>query len=274
MIERRPTAERRPWAPRSREIEQALRTRIATLRPGDPLPSDSALCAEFGVSRMTARSAMGRLADEGLVVRDPGRGSFVAEPVAHRRADSLLTFSREMRRQGRVPSSRLLARGLRGASADEAADLRIAPGTPVVAVRRIRCADGLPIAVEDAVLAARAEAAVAAADLERGSLHAALIAAGHVPTRGRATIGAAAATAEDAALLGIEPGAPLLVERRTILDADDVPLERTTSRYPADRYALEVAFSVEDRTGRRRGVPRTRPTSGRAAATPTGGTQA
>jgi hypothetical protein len=42
------------------------------------------------------------------------------------------------------------------------------------------------------------------------------------------------------------------VERRTILDAEDLPLERTTSRYPADRYALEVAFSVEDRGGRRR----------------------
>ena len=41
-------------------------------QPGDPLPSDTALCEEFGVSRMTARNAMQRLADEGLIVRDPG----------------------------------------------------------------------------------------------------------------------------------------------------------------------------------------------------------
>ena len=61
-----------PTLPRYRQIEQALRERIATLRPGERLPSDAELCREFGVSRMTARNAMQRLAEEGLVTRDPG----------------------------------------------------------------------------------------------------------------------------------------------------------------------------------------------------------
>ena len=98
------------YAPRYREIEAALRERIARLRPGQRLPSDADLCAEFGVSRMTARHAMSQLADEGLVRRDPGRGTFVAEPPTHRRANFLMTFSHEMRRQGRVPSSRIVER--------------------------------------------------------------------------------------------------------------------------------------------------------------------
>ena len=61
------------------------------------------LCDEFGVSRMTARNAVQRLTQEGLVYRVPGRGTFVAEPPVHRQAGSLLSFTEEMRRRGRVP---------------------------------------------------------------------------------------------------------------------------------------------------------------------------
>ena len=248
----RTSTERLSFAPRYREIERALRERIGTLRPGDRLPSDSDLCAEFAVSRMTARNAMARLAEEGLVIRDPGRGSFVAEPPSHRRADSLMSFSREMRRQGRVPSSRLLACGVRDVSTREAFELRLDTGEPVVSIRRIRLADGQPIAIEHAVLHGRPAAVILPADLATGSLHEALMAAGFIPTKGQATLWAEAATDEDAALLQVRPGDPLLVERRVIMDQHGRPLERTESRYAADRYALDVGFSVEDRGSRAR----------------------
>lgn len=249
--------DRTSFAPRYREIEQALRERIAALRPGDRLPSDADLCAEFGVSRMTARNAMERLVEEGLVIRDPGRGSFVAEPPSHRRADSLMSFSREMRRQGRVPSSRLLGCAARDVGTQEAVELRLATGEPVVEVRRIRLADGRPIAIEQAVLAGRTAAAVLASDLVDGSLHETLMAAGFIPTKGQATIWAEAASDEDAALLEVPLGSPLLVERRVILDQRGRPLERTESRYAAERYALDVGFSVEDRGSRARPNGRT-----------------
>jgi GntR family transcriptional regulator len=247
------------YVPRYREIEQALRARIAALKPGDPLPSDAALCREFGVSRMTARNAVGRLAEEGLITREPGRGSFVAVPQSHRWANSLMSFSDEMRRQGRVPRSRLLRRELRPARPDEIRDLRLGDGEPVVALDRIRMADDVPIAVEAVALHGRCAAVVMAADLETGSLHEALRGAGFVPARGRATLAAGAASAEDAQLLGVAPGTPLLVERRVIVDLRGRPLESTESRYPADRYALDVDFEVEgarDRAARGRGEGR------------------
>jgi GntR family transcriptional regulator len=233
------------YQPQYRQIEQALRERISALRPGERLPSDAELCAEFRVSRMTARNAMERLAADGLIRREPGRGSFVAIPTAHRRTNSLMTFSQEMRRAGRVPSSRVLTCVVRPASSIEAASLGIAARQPVVHVRRLRQADGEAIALESAVLIGDFADAIMGADLAGGSLHAALAGAGVVLRRGTGTISAAAATAEDAGLLAIRPGDALLVERRVIMDRHGRPIESTESRYSADRYGLVVHFDVE-----------------------------
>ena len=233
------------YEPHYRQIERALRERIAVLRPGERLPSDAELCAQFHVSRMTARHAVQRLAADGLIRREPGRGSFVAQPPAHRRANRLMTFTHEMLRVGRVPSSRVLTRVLRPSSATEAASLAIPVRAPVVDLRRLRLADDQPIALESAILIGACGPAVMAADLAHGSLHEALARAGYVLQRGTGTITAVRATAEDARLLAIRTGDPLLVERRVIVDRDDLRIEATESRYAADRYRLGVQFDIE-----------------------------
>jgi GntR family transcriptional regulator len=231
--------------PQYRQIEQALRERISTLLPGARLPSDAELCAEFGVSRMTARNAMQRLAEDGLILRKPGRGSFVAEPPAHRRANRLMTFSQEMRRAGRVPSSQVLTREIRASTTAEADSLGIPPRESVVHLRRLRQADDEPIALESTVLIGACADAVMTADLANGSLHETLGRAGIVLRRGTSTIVAAAATADDARLLAVRTGDPLLVERRVIADGHGRRIEATESRYPADRYGLIVGFDIE-----------------------------
>jgi DNA-binding GntR family transcriptional regulator len=233
------------FVPRYYEIEQALRARIADLRPDDPLPSDAMLCEEFGVSRMTARNAVQRLVQEGIVYRVPGRGTFVAEPPVHRQAGHLLSFTEEMRRRGRVPSSRLIGRQVREPGPAEASRLQLKPGAEVIAVRRLRLADAEPMALEEAVFPAALAQLLLAADLEHRSLHDTLVDGGYVPTQGNARLGAEAATPEDAELLGVTAGAPLLVEKRVIFDQDGRPLELCESRYAGDRYGLDVQFDVE-----------------------------
>jgi GntR family transcriptional regulator len=241
-----PIPARNSFVPRYIQIEQALRERIDELAPGDSLPSDAELCAEFGVSRMTARNAMTQLIQERLVERVPGRGTFVARPPTHRHAGNLLSFSNEMRRRGRVASSRMIARDLRGASEVEAAELWLRAGADVVVVRRVRLADDEPIAVETSVLPGTCALIVLEADLEHDSLHAVLVAARRIPTRGRGVLDAQQATDDDAELLGLPRGSALLVERRLILDQHNRPLERTESRYAGERYALDLEFDVEN----------------------------
>jgi len=230
------------FVPRYFEIEQSLRTRVARLDAHAPLPSESQLCAEFNVSRMTARAAVQRLVQDGLVYRVPGRGTFVAAERANRTAGHVLSFSDEMRRQGRVPTSRVLERRERRATDEEARRLG---ASHVVVLRRVRLADGKPLALEQAVFPAARIGTALEADLERSSLFEALASAELVPTRGRAALAAEAATAEDARYLRVRKGAPLLVERRLIHDQDGEPLELTESRYVGSRYTIDVDFDVE-----------------------------
>jgi GntR family transcriptional regulator len=230
------------FTPRYHEIEQALRERADRLDPDSPLPSEAQLCEEFGVSRMTARAAVQRLVQDGLVYRVPGRGTFVAAARANRTAGHILSFSDEMRRKGRVPSSRVIERRQRRATEVEERRLGV---RDVVVLRRVRLADGKPLVLEQAVFPADRVSDTLEGDLEHESLFETLVTAGLVPTSGTAALAAEAATAEDARLLRVRKGAPLLVERRLIHDQDGKPLEWTESRYIGSRYGIDVDFDVE-----------------------------
>ncbi|WP_431886002.1 GntR family transcriptional regulator [Micromonospora wenchangensis] len=243
------------FAPRYYLIEQELKSRIRSMQPHEPLPSEAALTEQFGVSRMTARAAVQRLVAEGLVYRQAGRGTFVAPPVAQRRADTLVRFSSEMRRQGRVPSSRVVSARLRPAEPGEVSRLRLAADAEVVAIQRVRLADGVPVALEQATFPPHVRDLLAV-DLTDRSLHETLIRLGRVPMRGYATVEAHAAGEDDCRLLDVTPGTALLVENRLVLDQDDKPLELTQSRYVGARYSLEVAFSVDHDNSQTRPGPK------------------
>jgi GntR family transcriptional regulator len=226
------------FAPKYHRIEQALRSRVAAARAHDAVASEAELCEEFGVSRMTARAALQRLVADGLVYRQVGRGTFVAPPAPAREGDTQVRLSAEIRRRGGE---------VRAATGEEAAQLRLGDEAEVVAISRLRLADDVPVAIEHAAFPGELRA-VLHADLGEaggGSLHEALVRLGRIPARGHAMLDAQVASAADARLLEVTPGAALLVERRLILDRDDRPLELTESRYVGARYGLQVAFTVD-----------------------------
>jgi GntR family transcriptional regulator len=227
---------------RYREIERYLRGLVEGASPGDPLPSEAELCERFSVSRMTVRQALAELTNDGLVERRRGQGTFVAHRPVHRRPGVFLSFTEEMNRRGVQATSRLLSAGLDDARRSEVLDLGLAPDSQVVRVTRVRLADGVPVALEDAALLPEL-GEVLAEDLGAGSLHGALARRGIVATRAVGTITARLARASETERLDLAPQSALLVELRILFDQDGRPFERTETRYAADRYVIDVVHT-------------------------------
>ncbi|MFG1709466.1 GntR family transcriptional regulator [Nonomuraea sp. M3C6] len=241
MSNRQPRDESREA--RYQEIERWLRDLVLRGSAGDALPSESDLAQRFGVSRMTARQAMQNLAQEGLVNRRRGSGSYIAQLPLHRREGMLMSFTDDMRRRGMVASSRLLDATLRPATAGDLEALRLPEGSRVVAISRIRLADEVPIAVERAALPAEC-AGVLADDLESGSLHVSLHQRGWTPALARSWIGARVVTPAEARMLDMAARGALLIERRIIYDQDNQPFEHTETAYVAERYVIDATFAA------------------------------
>lgn len=233
-----------PPVPRYEEIARYLRTLVADAKPGDRLPSDAELCERFSVSRMTARHAVEVLANENLIVRRRGQGTFVASRRVPRLLGSPLSFTESMRRRGLTATSRVLTRAFASPSAEDVEALRIDPGRIVLVVERLRLADGIPMAIERAVI--HPEVAVHLPDdPHMPSLHEAFEQLGHIPMRALATVSARTVTTREARYLELPRSGVVLCERRIIEDQNGMPLEHTETRYAAARYEFDAVLHRE-----------------------------
>ncbi|MCC7082051.1 MAG: GntR family transcriptional regulator [Burkholderiales bacterium] len=123
-------------------------------RPGQAIPSETRLAERFGVSLGTVRKAIDELVAEKILVRQQGRGTFVATHTADR---TLFYFFHIAGRDGRkeTPQIELLA-FIRGrADADEAARLEIARGERVLRIRNLLRLAGDPVVIDDIVIPAQ-----------------------------------------------------------------------------------------------------------------------
>ena len=128
------------------------------------------------------------------------------------------------------------------ASLIEAEALGVAPGAEIFHLRRVRLLGGVPIAFDNVRLPVELGRDLPKLDYEVESLYGALEERGVVPTRADFSVEATAASAADAALLGVEPGDPLLVTSQTTFDQRDRPIELATMAYRGDRYRFRASL--------------------------------
>ena len=212
-------------------IRDDLRARIdaGEWGPGERLPSETELAARYGVARMTIRQAVGALATEGNVVRRQGLGTFAADRPT-RSAELLLSFTEEMRGQGREVQTRLINAAVEQPPAAARAALLLGQSAAAVTVRRVRLVDGCPIVVQNSWLPYARFAGLDANPLLDGSLYAMLEARYGVRiVRAKQAFTAATAGDTDAPALDLKPDEPVLRIARTTYDSSNLAVEYAMS---------------------------------------------
>lgn len=258
---------RRPASPgRTGPVSEAVAQQVLAMidrgevRIGGRLPPERVLAAQLRVSRTAVRTALSQLAADGRVRREVGRGggTFATEPNPNwpgavlpfqrpttrrklqRRPGTAVSVPALMREQGFGVGTRIISAGIEEAEDEAALRLALAPHEAVVAVRRIRLADGEPLSWEQAFFPLSRFPDL----LERslgGSLYELLqdtygVRVDQACERIEVTL----ATKEESCLLAVAMGQPLLSVTRWATDTDGIPVEFSSDVFRADRTQLFV----------------------------------
>lgn len=224
-------------------IREELRARIfsGAYQPHDRVPSESALMTEYGVSRITVRQALGNLEKERLIVKVPGKGSFVTQPKPFQELGRLQGFAEAMGALGHETHNRLISLRTVAASAQVADKLKLAAGKPVTEIHRVRYLDRRPASLDITWVPSHIGDRLAREDLASRDIFLILendygLALGHADLAIDATL----ADAPLAGLLEINTGAPVLRVERLTHGKDGTPLDYEHLHCRADNFQYRL----------------------------------
>ena len=224
------------------QLFSRLRAQIESgeYKAGDRLPPERELAEWLNVSRITARQAIDALVESGMVFRERGRGTFVAEPKM-RGLIGFTSFSEDMRARGYTPHSQILTQELTFLDEQLQKVLKIGPQEMALHLVRVRMADDRPVALQSAYLPHRLCPGLENEDLSEASLYSVLREKYYInPAWTEAELEALPALDEEARFLQIEKHDPVLVVRGiTFTDSFDV-VESVRTVYRGKGLALYI----------------------------------
>ncbi|MEA4882990.1 MAG: GntR family transcriptional regulator [Clostridia bacterium] len=237
------TLNRRTSIPLYVQIKEQLAGAIRSgkWQPGDRVPSGPELSDEYGVSVMTVRQAIGELVNEGVLVSERGRGTYVARQKLSTRLPYFIGFTTEMKLRGYEPKTLIIGKGVTDANADIAARLAIPDGSRVVWYDRLRLADGEPICYETSYFSYGRFPDFPFPEGEYVSSYYIFEKEyGVQVVRAEQAFHAVKATAKQSKILQIPPESPVLLLVSTEFDGEDSPVQFTLGAYRGDRYNIMV----------------------------------
>jgi len=227
-------------------VYDELAARIASGRSGrgGKLPPERVISEELGVSRATVRRALAALEADGLVESVQGRGTFLT-PRLVEPANTLMSFTQLAQERGTTASAVVLRAEVRSATIDEAERFRIAPGSQIFDLQRVRKMDSLPVAIDRDILPLAAAATLPDNDWTQASLYELLAAQGNRPVRSDCSIEAHSATADEAQHLDVRPGTPVLVAETMSYTLDSRLVDLGRIVYRGDRYRFRATLIAQ-----------------------------
>lgn len=225
-------------APLYRQLADIIKKKIESgeYAHDEKIPTEISLSQEYNISRITVRKALEDLADDGLLIKKQGKGTFVNIDKSIQTNYPFMPFNDAVQQSGKSPLTKLLSYSLEVPSSKISKFLEIKENDTVINIRRLRYADDIPIMLEnDYYLNSFDFLASEPLNMSTSEmLHKRNI----FPIHGRNTVSICFATEEEAALFGIAPETPLLYVYSEIKDQDQRPIQVSKQIIRSDKYKL------------------------------------
>jgi GntR family transcriptional regulator len=224
------------------QLEEHIKELIeeGELKPGDALPPEREYAEKYQISRMTVRQAFTQLVNNGYLYRIQGKGTFVADRRIEQALQGLTSFTEDMKARGLKPDSKLIVFEIIPATIQIANQLSITEYSPVYEIKRVRLADGVPMAIETNYISANLIKGLTEEIVNQslygyieGQLNLQIDNASQV-------IESSVASQSEAKLLNINKSAPIMLIQRNTFLKDGTPVEFVKSVYRADRYKFMI----------------------------------
>lgn len=222
------------------KIKEYLLNLISEKKPNDIIPSENAIAAAFSVSRGTAKQAVMELVNEGLLYRSQGKGTFVREPTIPRSFENLPSFTEDIRRYHKNPSTRILSLQSVNPPAQVSSLFGLRDSERVIKFKRVVSTDGVPVVVVTSYLNPYIYPKLQSSDFEDSLYKALKKKYGVVPTKAQDTYSIVDISPKTAAILECTKLGSVCFSQRIAYLEDDIAAEYVESFIRSDRFKLNI----------------------------------
>ncbi len=210
------------------------------MHPHEKLPSERNMCNMWGFNRTTLRSAIHRLVVDGTLYNKMGSGTFVAPPKLIRNLQDAKSFTQVVADAGKTLYAKVVSIKFIESTKQISQKLHLPLGHRVAELVRLRGVDNVPVLIETSYINAEKCPGIEDHDFSKDSLYGTLEEKyGMRPVHGFEMLAITYTDADEAELLGIEEGVPVIYQTGVVSDENNEPVEyfRSIARSEYIRFA-------------------------------------